>query len=479
MKQFCLSWGWALLIALSSPPAGAQIAGGRDSAALQKFYDQTRPAMVAVKYQWESELSRQEIVGCGVVVREDGLVMFPMVLVSTFIPDAQMKDFKIIIPSDTDDQTEVKAQFVGRDERSEVAFVKPLEKRKWTAIHFEDRPANVGQAVYGIGLLPKVAGYKPYLTEAMVSAQLRGEIPQIMISGALPNAGSPVFDSDFHAIGVVEPQEGQEVLLEGPNELNGIVSPPHFFVPARFFLQSLIDPPTPDQPVRIPWIGVPEMTGVNQQFAEFLGLKNQPAVQIGDVVPGSPADKAGLVPGSIIIKINGQALERGDLPEELPMILRRHLIRMKVGEKVTFTVLPDKGQPTKDLTVTLEQRPREPNRAERFYVQDLGFVAREAVFIDTYTHKFTSDTGGVVVDLVRRSGAAATAKLAPEDWVMQVNGQHVSDLADFKQDYQAFRRDHPHDALVLVVHRRAGEEETINIEPPQSDLPPGAAGPGE
>jgi hypothetical protein len=54
----------------------------------------------------------------------------------------------------------------------------------------------------------------------------------------------------------------------------------------------------------------------------------------------------------------------------------------------------------------------------------------------------------------------------------------VTDLKQFRSDYQAFRKDHPHDEVVLVVLRPGGEEQTLNIEPPQSDSAsaPGGAG---
>ncbi|MGA2232510.1 MAG: PDZ domain-containing protein [Tepidisphaeraceae bacterium] len=472
-----------MLMLLARMALGQATQPAAEDGALHDFYERVRPALVVVQYQWDSELAKRQITGCGIVVREDGLVMVPLQLASTEIPDSQMKDFKIILPSDTQDQTEIDATFEGRDERSESAFIKvsPKDTHKWTAIHFEEAPLSVGQTVYGIGLLPKSAGYKAFLTQAVVSANLRGEIPQVMVSGGLANVGSPVFDSQFRAVGIVQPQANEDTLLDSRDDLRDILLPPHFFVPTRFYGLSLADPPTGGHSEQIPWMGVPAMTGVNDQLAEFLGLKNQPAVQIADVVPGTPADKAGLQPGSIVVKVNGMPLERGDLPEELPLILHRQLMRMKVGSQVTLTVIPAngapaKGIPTKDIVLTLEPRPKEPAEAARFFALDLGFVVREAVFIDDYQHKMKPDTTGVVVDLIRRDGAAATAKLATDDWVVQLNGQPMADLAQFKQEYQAFRKDHPRDEIVLVVHRSGGTEETINIEPPQTAASPGGPG---
>ena len=45
-----------------------------------------------------------------------------------------------------------------------------------------------------------------------------------------------------------------------------------------------------------------------------------------------------------IYKVNGQGLERGDLPEEIPGIMTRKFLRMKPGEKVKLTVIADPSQ---------------------------------------------------------------------------------------------------------------------------------------
>jgi len=94
-------------------------------AELKKLYDRVTPSLVAVQYVWESELGRRELVGAGVVVGEGGLVMTSMSLFDLRIPDAQMKEFKILVPSQEKDAEEVEAVFQGRDERTLTAFVRP------------------------------------------------------------------------------------------------------------------------------------------------------------------------------------------------------------------------------------------------------------------------------------------------------------------------------------------------------------------
>jgi serine protease Do len=455
--------------ATSSP---APQASGASTAELQSLYDKVTPSLVAVQYVWENELGRRELVGAGIVVSDDGTIMTSLGLFDTRIPDAQMKEFKILVPSQEHEADEIDATFVGRDERTGTAFVRPKSPHKWPVLKFDPGHVKVGDEVISIGLLPKSAAYKTYLTRGTVSAVLRGETPQVLILGGnLAAIGSPVFTADGKAIGFVNSQPEQFPFLNAPDPRGGlgaISSPPLFFTPAYDLLQSIQDPPIAGEPQKLPWLGIPEsaMAGLNKDVAESMGLKDQPAVEVGDVIPGSPLQKAGIKPGDIIVKVNGKPLERGDQPEELPGILARQIRRMKVGQDVTLSVLRGKGEPLKDIKVHLTERPQGPNRAERFYAEDLGFGVRAMVFIDSYARKLPADTKGVVVSVLKPQGSAAAAKLQREDLITEMNGKPVTGLKEFKKAYEEFRKKNPHEALVLVVMRE-GNTQTIRIEPPQ------------
>jgi hypothetical protein len=235
-----------------------------------------------------------------------------------------------------------------------------------------------------IGLLPKNGGYKSYLTRGTVSANLRGEIPQVLVvGGGLAGIGAPVFNADGKAIGFVNTQPEHSPFLNGDfrTSLVPLLSPPLFFVPTYDLTQSLKSPPKVGEQMKLPWLGVPQqaMAGLNKDVAESVGLKDQPAVELGDILKNSPAEKAGLKAGDIVVKLNGQALERGDEPEELPSIFSRKIRRMNVGDEVTLSVLDAKDKPLREVKVKLEERPRGANLAERYYAEDLGFGVREIV----------------------------------------------------------------------------------------------------
>ena len=448
---------------IATPNAGAMIDAPIDAPTL---YARTAPSLVAVQYIWESELGRREVVGPGVVVSDTGVVMAPLAMFDMRIPDAQMKEFKLLIPSDTQDVQEIDATFLGRDERSDVAFLKATAPRKWSPVKFVQRDMNVGDAIWSVGMLPKLAGYKPYIVDAKVSAKLRGEMPQIMVSGTLAAVGSPVFNASGEATGWVISQSEQTFLLnEARLGLSSVLRPPVVFVPTSAFAESLAHPPA-GKPLALPWMGVLQLVGVNKEVADYFGLKNQTALQIGDIIPGGPAERAGFKAGEIITRINGQPIERGDEPEELPLIVRRQIMRMNVGDRVGFTVVDPRSHKPRELVMVLEERPKQANLAQRFFAEDLGFAVREMVFMDSYARHLPGDSKGVIVAMVRPQSAAQTARMEGNDLVVDLNGEKVTDLAPFKKAFEKFRTDHPKEAVVLVV-LRDGKNLTIRIEPPQ------------
>jgi serine protease Do len=458
--------------------------------AAQKLLDSVTPSLVAVQVTWEYEFGKFEYVGPGIVVSDDGLIMMTLSVVSPTIPDSQLKEFKIIVPRADKDDEELDAVFCGRDERANLAYVKAKDSRAWKPVKFEDAPITVGETVMSVGLLPKSGGYKSYFQQAIVSTKLRGEVPMYLVTtGALAAVGSPVFNSEGKAIGFVNAQQGRPYLLHtsggggrGPrgrgrfaaqsadediDALASITLPPNIFVPASDFLFSLASPPKPAQPIVLSWMGLPSLTGVSKDVAEEFGLKDQPAIEIGDVIPDSPAAKAGLKTGMRIVKINGKPLDRGDEPEELPGIMTRKLMRLPPGEKVTVSVMTEPGKPLQDIEVTLGTRPKRSNVAERFWADDLGFSARELVFEDTYVRKLPPDYKGLVVSMIKPASPAASAKLENNDVITQFNAQPVTTLDQFQNDYKQYRKDKPKDAVVLVVLRADQSTQTIRIEPPQ------------
>ena len=450
-------------VAVAAPAAPAMVTPD----VAQKLYSRVSPSLVAVQYVFENELGRHELTGAGVVVSEDGLVMTSMAMFPLQFPDDQLKEFKILVPRENAEPQELDAVFQGRDERTNTAFVRPKEPQHWKPIEFEESPVQVGETIYSVGMLPKAANYKTYFTESNVSAALRGEVPQVLVTGGgLAAMNSPVFNIEGKAIGIVAPTGASPLLNDQREQLQSVLNPPKFFIPARDFLLGIQDPPTPGHPVPLPWMGVSQMSGVTKDLADVLNLGNQPAIQIGDVVKGAPADKAGLKAGDIIVKFNGKPLERGDEPSELPQILQRRLLRMKPGTQVTLAVMREPGKPTQDIEITLGDQPKRSNQAKRYFAEDLGFVVRELVFMDIYAMKLPQDQKGVIVGLLKPQGAAQSGGLKMADVITRLNNEPVTDIDQFEKAWKSIRKEKPKEAIVLEV-RRGDREDTVRLEPPQ------------
>ena len=470
------------------PPATPAVQPGGDFA--KRLYEAVAPSLVAVQFTFAGEVQQADVIVAGIVVDDRGLVMFPLAAVSEQLPDEQLKRFKVIVPHLTADNEELDATFEGRDERANMAFVRVKsgggksttgpataaavadKPRVWHPVKFADRTPGIGEAVYSVGMQPRSGGYHAYLSRSMVAAHLRGPVKQVLVSaGGLATFGSPVFDEQGYAVGIVGYEPPSPFTLDDRNPqqaLIGSLATNHYFVPTREFAIALVDPPSIGHPVPMAFTGLPELSGLKREEAEYLGVAGQPAVQVGDVLADSPAAKAGLKRRDVIVKVDGQPLERGDTPEELPMILRHQLSQRKPGETVTLSVLRGaSGSPLTDVAITTAPRPEMAGQAKRFWTDDLGFGVREPVLLDRYARKMKpADPLGVVVTVLKPEGSGQTAGLQPEDMVVQVNGQPTPDLATFKTTFGDFRKAHAHDPIVMVV-KREGREQTIRIEPPQ------------
>lgn len=452
------------------PAATTQTASGPVTPA--SLMAKVRPSLVVVQYTFDGETGRREIEGAGIVVSADGLIAIAGGIFPPQLPDAQMINFKVIIPPGVEGVDEVKldAKYLGRDERADLAYVRvEKEGRTWTPLVPSMRKLTVGEPIYTVGMLTDDSGYSAYVQRSSISALLRGPVPLILTSGGLTAVGSPAFDADGNFIAIVPQQEGQTPLLNPQgeqNDANALINPPVFIVGLDYYASSLKDPPTAPGARKQPWMGVVQMTGLTKEVADVYGLAGQPAIQIGDVIPGAPAEKAGLKGGEIITKVNGQPLERGDTPEELPMILGRQTGRMNVGDSVTLTILRERGAKPEDVSLTLSERPAMASSADRFYAEDLGYTVRDLVFQDRYALRVPEDFGGVITTFVKRQGNAQAGGLQGNDVITKVNQVEVKDVKSFKDAYESFRKVSPKEAVVFEVLRGV-DTQIIRVQPPQ------------
>ncbi|MDE0853515.1 MAG: DegQ family serine endoprotease [Nevskia sp.] len=185
---------------------------------------------------------------------------------------------------------------------------------------------------------------------------------------------------------------------------------------------------------------------LSPELVKALGLKeNTHGALVAKVGPGTPADKAGVKEGDVVIQANGKAIK--DMPE-----LRNLIGLLKVGDKVELTVLRDGA--AKQLTVVVGKSPEEKVSAGGADNGKEGGSVGKGLNpkLKGATFGPVQDEGGkgVLVTDLDQDSPAADAGLRPGDIILSVNRHAVNGLADF-QKYASGDGD-----LLLYVRRGDG-----------------------
>ena len=182
------------------------------------------------------------------------------------------------------------------------------------------------------------------------------------------------------------------------------------------------------------------------ELDKALGLKdNTHGALVAKVAPGTPAEKAGLKEGDVVVAANGKAIK--DMPE-----LRNLIGLLKVGEKVDLTVLRDGAN--KQLTVVVGKSPDEKVSASGGDNGKEGGATGKGLNPKlkgaTFGPAPEGDTKGVQVTDLAQDSPAAESGLQPGDIILSVNRHAVNSLAEF-QKYASGDGD-----LLLYVRRGDG-----------------------
>lgn len=170
-----------------------------------------------------------------------------------------------------------------------------------------------------------------------------------------------------------------------------------------------------------------------QDLESFYKIENNKGLLIGSVDPGSPAAKAGLAPGEIVLTLNGSVVD-GRFPEQIPPI-QHAIAQVPVGSTLQLTVKRGEQEvPIALTTELLESRVGEELAFEKWglSVQKLSrAVAREAQL---------ESSDGVHVIGVQSAFPAEIAGLHQGDVITKVNNQPLMSLDQLKEVYAAYEK---------------------------------------
>ncbi|RKZ36230.1 MAG: serine protease [Gammaproteobacteria bacterium] len=341
-----------------------------------------------------------------------------------------------------DDGTRLPAELKGRDPKTDLAVLKVQSDTPLPSVEFGDSDsARIGDWVLAIG---NPFGLGGSVTTGIISARGRDirsgpfdDFIQIDASINRGNSGGPLFDTAGRVIGI-------NTAIFSPNGGNVGIG---FAIPSEL-AQGVITQLQERGTVVRGWLGV-QIQAVNQELAESLELEEAEGAIVSEVVEGSPAAKAGIQVGDVVLRFGAGEVERvKDLPRlvaEAPVDEDVEVVVWRNGKRVTLDVvvginpedeqLAAKGEGSAETTpeLGLALAPITPPARERFQLEE-------------------SVTGALVVEVDRDSPAARNG-VRPGDVIVRFDRQEVKNPEDVTTALRSARESKRKHIPVLVNRR--------------------------
>ena len=342
------------------------------------------------------------------------------------------------------DDTEYNADIVGRDPVTDIALIKVAAKDQLPTVPMGSSDTlSVGEWVAAIG---SPFGLEHTVTAGIVSAKGRviGSGPyddfiQTDASINPGNSGGPLINMQGEVVGI------NTMIIAGGNGIG-------FAIPINLAKDVIAQLKSSGEVTR-GWLGV-TIQDLKGDLAEYYGLKGNSGVLVASVVPGDPADRAGIQAKDIITKVDGKEMTTS---RELTTLAAK----LGVGDTAQVTILRDGREKT--LKVKVGKRPltmaavSDNERKEKG--GEFGFKVTELTpeIAQRYNIK---ETTGVIVAAVEPNSKAQEAGIQQGDLIIEVNRKNVASVKDFKRLIDQYKKD---DGINLLVKKMNGGLMVIHL----------------
>ena len=376
-------------------------------------------------------------VGSGFILTADGFVM----------TNAHVVDGADEVLVTLTDKREFKARIVGADKRTDVAVVK-IEASGLPAVRIGDvSRLKVGEWVMAIG---SPFGLDNTVTAGIVSAKQRDTgdyLPFIQTDVAVNpgNSGGPLINMRGEVVGI------NSQIYSRSGGFMGI----SFAIPIDEAMR-VSDQLRASGRVTRGRIGV-QIGQVTREVAESIGLGKQQGALVTGVESGSPADKAGIEAGDIIIRFEGKPIDKlADLPRMVGNTkpgTKSAITVFRRGHSKDLSIVIAEVEPDKAAVKTTERESRSKSTAA---AQQLGLAVSD---LSEAQKKELKLRGGVRVDAATE--AAARAGLREGDVILAIANTEVASVKDFEAAVARADKGKP----VNVLVRRGEWAQYVLIRP--------------
>jgi serine protease Do len=390
--------------------------------------------------QPNSERSPRRVnsLGSGFVIDPEGLV----VTNNHVISDAD--EVTVVF----NDGSKLKAEVIGRDQKTDLALLKVTPDKPLKAVQFGDSDAlRLGEWVIAIGNPFSLGGT---VTAGIVSARNRdinsGPYDNYIQTDAAinrGNSGGPLFNLEGQVVGV------NTAIISPSGGSIGI----GFAVPSKTAV-AVIDQLRQYGETRRGWLGV-RIQQITDDIAESLGIKPARGALIAGVDEKGPAKPAGIEPGDVIVRFDGREIrEMRDLPRivaDTPVGKEVEVVVIRKGKeetkKVTLGRLED-GE--KQAAAKSDPKKDDPQLDKPTVQKTLGLEL--ATMSDELRRQFKikDSVKGVVITAVEPGSGAAEKRLNPGDVIVEIAQEQISNAADLQKRIEQMKSDGRKSALLLV-----------------------------
>ena len=335
-----------------------------------------------------------------------------------------------------DDGKTVDAKVIGTDPRTDLALIKidNEEGKTFPYVRLAEKPPRVGDWVLAVG---NPFGLGGSVTAGIVSARGRDigagpydDFLQIDAPVNRGNSGGPTFNVDGQVICVI-------TAIFSPSGGNVGIA---FAIPAET-VSSVVDQLREHGTVSRGWIGV-QIQPVTPDIAESLGMKKAEGALVAEPQANSPATKAGIEAGDVILSVNGDRIENA-----------RELSRMigSMSPKQTIELVILRGGKERNVSLTLGELP--PDQQARAENRGGGQSKSHESRLGLSLAPGGSEPGVVIAEVDPR-GPAAEIGFRPGDVILDVAGKQVNSPADVRQALDAARKDGKRSILMRIQSER-------------------------
>jgi serine protease Do len=384
----------------------------------------------------DSSPRRVNSLGSGFIIDASGIVVTNNHVIS------EADEITVIL----NDGTRLKAEIVGRDQKSDLAVLRVKPAKPLKAVKFGDSDKlRLGEWVIAIGNPFSLGGS---VSAGIVSARNRdidsGPYSYIQTDAAINrgNSGGPLFNLDGDVVGVntaIYSPSGGSVGI-------GFAVPSKTVIPVINQLREFGE-------ARRGWLGVRIQT-VTDELAESLGLKGGArGALISGLDDKGPAKPAGIEPGDVVIKYDGQEIKE-------VKDLQRRVADTPIGKSVEIVVVRKGKEEIKTVKIGRMEDEKVQKASVKEDAEPEKPAVKKSLGLDLATlddnlrkrYKIKDSVKGVIITAVEASSNAAEKRLSAGDVIVEVAQEAVGNAEDFQKKIDKLKKDGKKTALLLVAN---------------------------